>query len=239
MKKLIMFGLMFAGLLVQAEEAVKPVVGDAARMSWRQVIENGGIMMYILGVVSILTLAFIVYLFAVMRIGMIVPRSLYREVMESVKLGYYDQARKACEDKKNAFASITLSAIDYVESVPNYDNAMLKDTVEGEGGRQAARLQGAPQVLMDVGAIAPMLGLLGTVFGMLTAFTGVAQNIAQAQPVVLAAGVSMALITTAAGLIVGIPAMAFFSYFRNRSAKLIAVLEGVSADLLTGIMSSK
>lgn len=239
MKKLIMLSLMFVSMLVQAEDVVKPVVGDAARMSWRQVLENGGIMMYILGVVSILTLAFIVYLFATMRVGMIIPRSLCREVMESVRLGYYDQARKACEDKKNAFASITLVAMDYVEAVPDYDNQMLKDTVEGEGGRQAAKLQGAPQVLMDVGAIAPMLGLLGTVFGMLTAFTGVAHDIAQAKPVVLAEGVSMALITTAAGLIVGIPAMAFFSYFRTRSAKMIAILEGVSADLLTGIMSSK
>ena len=239
MKKLMMLSLMFVSMLVQAEEAIKPVIGDAAKMSWRQVLENGGIMMYILGVVSILTFAFIVYLFAVMRVGMIVPRSLYREVMESVKLGYYDQARKACEDKKNAFASITLAAMDYVESVPDYDNQMLKDTVEGEGGRQAARLQGTPQILMDVGAIAPMLGLLGTVFGMLTAFTGIALDIAQAKPVVLAEGVSMALITTAAGLIVGIPAMAFFSYFRTRSAKLIAILEGVSAELLTGIMSSK
>ncbi|MDA3798106.1 MAG: MotA/TolQ/ExbB proton channel family protein [Kiritimatiellae bacterium] len=239
MKKLMMLSLMFVSIVVQAQEAVKPVVGDAAKMSWRQVLENGGIMMYILGVVSILTLAFIVYLFAVMRVGMIVPRSLYREVMESVRLGYYDQARKACEDKKNAFAAITLTAMDYVETVPNYDNQMLKDTVEGEGGRQAAKLQGTPQILMDVGAIAPMLGLLGTVFGMLTAFTGIALDIAQARPVVLAEGVSMALITTAAGLIVGIPAMAFYSYFRTRSAKLIAVLEGVSADLLTGIMSSK
>jgi biopolymer transport protein ExbB len=234
-----MLSLMFVSILAQAEEAVKPVVGDAAKMSWQQVLENGGVMMYILGVVSILTLAFIVYLFAVMRVGMVVPRSLYREVMESVKLGYYDQARKACEDKKNAFASITLSAVDYIEAVPDYDNQMLKDTVEGEGGRQCAKLQGAPQILMDIGAIAPMLGLLGTVFGMLTAFTGVANDIAQARPVVLAEGVSMALITTAAGLIVGIPAMAFFSYFRTRSAKLMAVLEGVSADLLTGIMSSK
>lgn len=239
MKKMIFIWFMLCGLMVMAQEVTEPVVGEAAKMSWGEVIDNGGPMMYVLGVVSVLTLAFVVYLFAVMRTSMLVPKPLYKEVMEAVKLGYYDQARKACEFKKNAFAIITISALDYVEAVPDYDNQMLMDTVEGEGGRQAAKLQGAPLILMDIGAIAPMLGLLGTVFGMLTAFTGIAHDIAQAKPVVLAEGVSMALITTAAGLIVGIPAMAFYSYFRNKAGKLIAVLEGVSADLVTGIMSSK
>jgi len=57
--------------------------------------------------------------------------------------------------------------------------------------------------------------------------------VARAKPIVLAAGVSQALITTAAGLLVGIPAMIFYAYFRNRGSRLISDLEVLGADLLT------
>jgi biopolymer transport protein ExbB len=69
--------------------------------------------------------------------------------------------------------------------------------------------------------------------GMLKAFNVVALDIAKAKPMLLAAGVSQALITTAAGLIVGIPAMMAYAYFRGRTSKLLSNLETASADLLT------
>ena len=78
-----------------------------------------------------------------------------------------------------------------------------------------------------------MVGLLGTVLGMLRAFNAVALDIAKAKPMILAAGVSQALVTTAAGLMVGIPAMIFYAWFRGRSARLIGLLETHTADLLT------
>ena len=84
-----------------------------------------------------------------------------------------------------------------------------------------------------------MIGLLGTVFGMLRAFGSVARDIASAKPVVLAEGVSQALVTTAFGLIVGIPAMMFYAYFRRRAAKQISHLEAASTDILTALMSKR
>ena len=75
--------------------------------------------------------------------------------------------------------------------------------------------------------------------GMLRAFNAVALDIAKAKPMILAAGVSQALITTAAGLLVGIPAMIFYSYFRGRSSRLIASLEAVSADLLGELLEAE
>ncbi len=65
------------------------------------------------------------------------------------------------------------------------------------------------------------------------------EDIAQAQPIVLAEGVSKALITTAFGLIVGIPAMVFYAFFRRKSAKVISHLESASADILTAVLSKR
>ena len=84
--------------------------------------------------------------------------------------------------------------------------------------------------------IAPLLGLLGTVLGMLTAFGSVASDIASAKPVVLAAGVSQAIVTTVFGLVVAIPCMAFYAWFRRRASRQIANLESASAEIMTAII---
>ena len=132
-----------------------------------------------------------------------------------------------------------MTAIESRRNTEEIDPGLLKDIIEGEGGRQATLIQNQIQYLQDIAVIAPMIGLLGTVLGMLTAFNAVALDIAKAKPMVLAAGVSQALITTAAGLIVGIPAMMAYAFFRGRSSKLISGLETASADLLTVLARKK
>jgi biopolymer transport protein ExbB len=84
-----------------------------------------------------------------------------------------------------------------------------------------------------------MVGLLGTVFGMIHAFNAVALDLTKAKPMLLAAGVGEALVATAAGLIVGIPTMAFYAYFRNRSARLIAGLEVASGQVMNLLLSKR
>ncbi|MEM7397023.1 MAG: MotA/TolQ/ExbB proton channel family protein, partial [Verrucomicrobiota bacterium] len=133
-------------------------------------------------------------------------------------------------------AAVGLAALDYTLSVEDADPDMVKELIEGEGNRQAVLLQNQIQYLMDIGVIAPMVGLLGTVIGMLDAFNVVALDFKTVTPQLLAAGVSKALITTAFGLIVGIPAMAFYAFFRGRTSKLLSTLEIASADLLTKLV---
>ena len=77
-----------------------------------------------------------------------------------------------------------------------------------------------------------MLGILGTVLGMIRAFNSIAFQPAVVKPIVLAGGVSMALVTTAAGLVVAIPIMAFYFYFRGMVQKVVAAAEGASAELV-------
>lgn len=221
----------------EEDSAVAEMVGET--MQWREIIEYGGVVMYVLGAVSVLTLAFVFYFAVVLRNAQVAPRPLFRELIEKVGGGMFDDARRACEYRPSPLSHVTMAALEHVRSVPNVDPVMLKDIVEGEGSRQAESIQGQTQYLLDIAVVAPMIGLLGTVFGMLRAFSAVALDIAQAKPIVLAAGVSQALITTAFGLIVGIPAMVFYAFFRRRAAKVVSHLESASLEILTVLLSKR
>jgi biopolymer transport protein ExbB len=82
-----------------------------------------------------------------------------------------------------------------------------------------------------VANLAPMLGFLGTVMGMIKAFNAIAAA-GTSNPGLVASGISEALLTTAAGLLVGIPALALFHFFRGRADQLITAMEAVSLELL-------
>lgn len=101
-----------------------------------------------------------------------------------------------------------------------------------EGGRIAARAFSAVDWLADIAAIAPLVGLLGTVLGMFQAFGGIASDVsAGAKPVVLAAGVSKAIVTTIFGLVVAIPSLIAYAIFRRRAARRIAELEEAADEV--------
>ena len=98
-----------------------------------------------------------------------------------------------------------------------------------EGGRIADAMMSSVDWLADIAAIAPLVGLLGTVLGMFQAFGGIASDVAAgAKPVVLAQGVSQAIVTTIFGLAVAIPSLAAYAVFRRRAQKRIAEIESAS-----------
>jgi len=97
---------------------------------------------------------------------------------------------------------------------------------EAEGGRIADRMMSSVDWLADIAAIAPLVGLLGTVLGMFQAFGGIASDVsAGAKPIVLAQGVSQAIVTTIFGLVVAIPSLVMHAFFRRRALKRIAEIE--------------
>ena len=106
---------------------------------------------------------------------------------------------------------------------------------EAEGRRIAARLYASADWLADIAAIAPLVGLLGTVLGMFKAFGGIAADVsAGAKPVVLAQGVSQAIVTTIFGLAIAIPCLLAYAFFRRRAAKRVSELEEAVEEVLAG-----
>ena len=105
---------------------------------------------------------------------------------------------------------------------------------EAEGRRIAARLHAAVDWLADIAAVAPLVGLLGTVLGMFRAFGGIAADVsAGAKPMVPAQGVSQAIVTTIFGLAVAIPCLVAYAFFRRRAQRRIAELETAVEEILS------
>lgn len=193
----------------------------------------------VLGALSILTLALILYFFAVLRRGQVVPEPLRSELIEKIRAGDLDDARRLCAFRRGPMTVVLLTALDHMKNIPDANPMLLRDVVESEGARQSESIQGQTQFLMDIAVVSPMIGLLGTVFGMMLAFNAVSGDIAVVRPTALVAGVNKAMLTTAFGLVVGIPAMMFYAYFRRRSAKLVSQLETAAADLFAALLSRR
>ena len=217
--------------LAQTEEAAA-AAAPAEMLTLAQLMHMGGWLMYVLAALSVLGLALIGYYALVLRARNIAPAAQALRLRELLKDRRGRDARELCAQQPTALAAVAAAGLDFLKENPAVPAGMLKEVMESEGARQAGRMQNMIHYLLDLSAVAPMVGLLGTVIGMLKAFNSVAFDLAKARPMELAAGVGQALITTIAGLIVAIPAMMAYSWFRGRVIKLTGRLEGAATDLL-------
>lgn len=131
-----------------------------------------------------------------------------------------------------AIARVVQKMLDFTTKNPNADFQQVREIAETEGARVAASLNNRVTYLADIGMIAPLLGLLGTVFGIITAFSALGADLGTARYVLLSKGISDALVNTAAGLAIGIPAMMFYAFFRGRAQRLISELESACTHVL-------
>lgn len=218
-----------------AQEASAAVSDSNAVPTLGQLFQQGGIIMWVLLAVSIFAISMVLYLAVVLREGAVAPRAIVRDVTDTLQKGKLQEARRICDYHHCAFSHIAMAGIDAVtnlsEKDPSTIASIIEDAIEGEGARQAARMDGRSEWLLDISSIAPMIGLLGTVIGMLTAFHAVG-DVSAARPVVLANGVSMALVTTIFGLVIAVPCAVFYAIFRRVARRLSAVLECRGSEVL-------
>ncbi|MGA7981637.1 MAG: MotA/TolQ/ExbB proton channel family protein [Chromatiaceae bacterium] len=113
----------------------------------------------------------------------------------------------------------------------NHSREVMKEAINDVGRHVVADLERNLNTLGTIAAVAPLLGLLGTVFGMIQIF-GVIVNVGTGNAGLLAGGIAQALITTAAGLCVGIPSLMFHRYFDNRVSKLAVAMEEQALKLV-------
>jgi biopolymer transport protein ExbB len=136
-------------------------------------------------------------------------------------------------------AVILSRTLEFLSLHPEATDEQLQEIAQTEGGREASLLNQRVAWLADIATIAPMLGLLGTVFGMIRSFSVMANDVAASRPMLLAEGVAEALVATAAGLLVGIPAMAAYAWFRGRVQDMISEMEGTTAILLARLVLAR
>ena len=214
------------------------LAASAATMTLLEAWEHGGWVMWVLLGMSVIGATFCLYFLATLRERAVAPRRLRRDLPSYLLQADTTEARRLCEDTPSPLSAVMIATLDAVRSAPCASAELISKVAESEGARQSDLIQGQTQWVLEIATIAPMVGLLGTVMGMLSAFGAVASDLAAAKPTLLAEGVSQAIITTIFGLFVAIPAMMMYAFFRRRAAKLVATLESACAELVA-VLTSK
>ncbi len=203
------------------------------RMDFIQIVDAGGLMMYPLGVISVIGVVLVlIYLLTIRRNAVVSDRFMNAAEAMIRKRDYLGLVAYSHRHNES-MARITQKTLEFFTKYPGASFGEVREVAEAEGSRQAGLLSSRITYLADIGAIAPMVGLLGTVLGMIKSFLNIAAgDVTGVRQMELAEGVSEALITTAAGLTIGIPALVFYSLFRGRVQKYIAELEAASTHLM-------
>ena len=184
--------------------------------TWWDTILKGGTVGFIIIALSIVALGLVVYHFIQIRRSSVLPDEQLHELEQRLSTGNFDGAMEYCLDPiHDSFLTRVMGAglLRFQRSA--FGIFEIKNAIEEAGEDQTARLYRATDGLGVIGTIAPLLGLLGTVIGMVGAFDSVSRS-AGSNYEELASNISLALVTTLMGLILAIPCVAFFTYFRNR-----------------------
>jgi len=205
---------------------VAPPADDGERVSTGSllgIVRDGGILMVPLFGCSFLLASFGIERFVSLRWGRVVPRLFINRFVEQLEAGELtrDEALDACEANGSPAANVFAAAVRrWGKPAVEVEQAVI-DACE----RELNHLRRYRRIFSSVATIGPLLGLLGTVFGLIRSFNDVASAGAMGRPDLLAKGFGEALITTAMGLVVAIPAMLLHSLFTSRADRLALRLD--------------
>ncbi len=209
----------------KTEEAPAAPTGHVKTL-WEQ-IKEGGWVMFPIGLCSVLTL----YLIGDGVIRVTNPKKLMPpEQIESVRgffrPGDYVGAYEYCKNNPSAFTNVCRVAISQLGE----GKQAVEEGILAEMSKENSRIQTFVSYLSVIGVCAPMIGLLGTVTGMIKAFAALAQSMGD--PSSLSSAIGEVLVATASGLFIAIPAFSSFYYLRNRAAKALHDIQDQMASLL-------
>lgn len=190
-------------------------------LSW--LMDAGIVWLVIFLLLSLVSVYFIIEHSMTIRKGKIMPEWVMTDLEQKIARGEINEAIEFCLQPENycLACEVILAGLERYQG-SEFGFAEYKTAVEEAGEDQTGRLFRKTEVLGVIGAIAPMLGLTGTVLGMITAFNKIAELGGTAKPDELAGGIGQALVTTLLGLVLAIPTMIAYSFFRNKIESLVA-----------------
>lgn len=215
-------------LLPSIASAVEP--DDLSIIS---LLRKGGYTMIALGALSVFTLVLVLLYFLTLRRNAVVTNKFMNNAESMLRKRDYMGLITYSQRRNESVARVTHKMLDFMTKNPTATPTDVREVAEAEGTRQGGIMHHRVSYLSDIAGIAPMVGLLGTVIGMIKSFielaSGENEGLKQLQ---LAEGIWEALITTAVGLIISIFAVIFYAYFRGKVMRLLAELEAAGTHLL-------
>ena len=195
-----------------------------------QVLHEGGPLLIPIGVCSFILLVFVFERAVSLRHGRVIPRPFVRRFLEQLREEKLtpEEALIRCEESRSPVAEVFEAAVrKWGRSSVEVEQAIID-----AGERVSNGLQRYLRLFNGISTISPLLGMLGTVVGMIQAFNSIATADAMGRPELLAAGISQALLTTAAGLTVAIPALIAYLFFVSRVDRLIIEIDALGQQVV-------
>ncbi len=197
-------------------------------MTLWELIKAGGIMMGVLGFLSITVFSIIIYNFKTLTVNNLSPIDFTEEVIQKLEEGDEKVVREMCQEEDNIIANVVIAGL-----AKKYKGKVFaREAMESSVRQEISTLWQNISYLADIGSVAPLVGLLGTVIGMIQAFNVFAFQTGAVKPIMLVGGVSKALVTTAGGIFVAIPALLFYYYFKGRVLGITNVVESYSSEII-------
>lgn len=211
-----------APLLAQAGE-------DAPALSIMDLLLKGGVVMIPIAIGSVIAVALFIERFISLNRKRLASRRFVEEVTNEIETGEIAVARRRCEETDNALTRTILAGLRQWERGREMVEAAMVETAS----REIARFRRSIRGLKVIAAVSPLLGLLGTVSGMIRAFQTVASTSgALGRPEMLAQGIYEAMVTTAAGLAVAIPVLLAYFFLANRVERVGEEIEILATEVI-------
>ncbi|ORU93604.1 MAG: biopolymer transporter ExbB [Cycloclasticus sp. symbiont of Poecilosclerida sp. N] len=192
-----------------------------------EILISGGWLMGPIVVCSIISLAIIVERFLALNDEKIAPKQLVSSVWSLHKANQLDENKLQTLSNASPLGRILAAGI----INESHGREVMKESIEETGIQVAHELEKYLNSLGTIASVTPLLGLLGTVIGMIKVFADIVLH-GTGDPAVLAGGISQALITTASGLSVAIPSLMFYRFFRGKVTELVIKMEGEALKMV-------
>jgi biopolymer transport protein ExbB len=195
-------------------------------------IQSVGWVLAPLILLSVIILALIIFNCYWLRDVRVASADFLLDARQNLKDRDLENLIDTCHHYKGSCAKVLSRVVEFARDNPETRLEHLKEIAESEGARTVAGINRPNLLLMDCGAMAPLVGLLGTVIGILRSFGNIASDTTPMRTVLLAGGVSQALMATAIGLVIGLTAMLCYAFFRGRVQALSAHFDTTLTELL-------
>lgn len=199
---------------------------DAGRLIWEFFV-SGGITMIPLAICSILALTIIIYKFFELRSQRFVDEKEIRLIKQMLHRNDHKEALYHCTQNPGVFTNIVSRALEAREA----GEKAIREAIEEAGRYEVPKIERYLGILRTVASISPLLGLFGTITGMITLFNDIKQH-GLGQAAAFSGGIAEALITTATGLAIAIPTLVMYNIFVDKSEKIILEVEKHSNDVM-------
>ncbi len=198
---------------------------EKAATLW-ELIVSGGVCMIFLGLLSLAAVALVIHHFRVVVPAKLTPPDFIENLLFLLEKKEHEKAVSICRTQENMISAIALKGLQKMSK----GKSVIEEAVQYEGRARLEQLWQNLTYLGDIAVIAPLLGLLGTILGIIEAFGYFkASSIA---PGVLTGGLAKAMVNTVFGLIIAVPSLCFYAYFRGRLSHITTNAERAASEIV-------